>query len=62
MNMTRRLFLRGEKGKTLKGLINSDEVIKKFPALGFDKPLPKVSVAVAIMLVSHNLINWLMTN
>ena len=62
MNMIWRLFLHGEKGKTLKGLINLDEVIKIFPVLGFDKPLPKVSVAIVIMLVSHNLIHWLMTN
>ena len=52
MTMLRRLLLRGEKSKTQKGLINLDDVIQQFPVLGSDKPLPKVSVAVAIILVT----------
>ena len=52
MMMLRRLLLRGEKSKTQKGLINLDDVIQQFPVLGSDKPLPKVSVAVAIILVT----------
>ena len=50
--MLRRLLLHGEKSKTQKGLINLDDVIQQFPVLGSDKPLPKVSVAVAIILVT----------
>ena len=52
MTMLRRLLLHGEKSKTKKGLINLDDVIQQFPVLGSDKPLPKVSVAVAIILVT----------
>ena len=52
MTMLHRLLLYGGKGKTQKGLINLDEVIQQFPVLGPNKPLPKVLVAVAIMLVS----------
>ena len=45
-------MLRSEKSKTQKGLINLDDVIQQFPVLGSDKPLPKVSVVVAIILVT----------
>jgi len=51
-NMIRRLLLHGEKGKVQNGLVNLEDVVQKFPALGSNKPLPKVTVAVAIMLVS----------
>ena len=52
MTMLRRLLLHSEKSKTQKGLINLDDVIQQFPVLGSDKPLPKVSVAVVIILVT----------
>ena len=52
MTMLHRLLFCSEKSKTQKGLINLDDVIQQFPILGSNKPLPKVLVAVAIMLVT----------
>ena len=52
MTMLHRLLFRSEKSKTQKGLINLDDVIQQFPILGSNKLLPKVLVAVAIMLVT----------
>ena len=52
MMMLCRLIFHSEKSKTQKGLINLDDVIQQFPILGSNKPLPKVMVAVVIMLVT----------
>ena len=51
MHMVHRLLLHNETRKNNSGLINLPNVIQKFPDLGSDKPLPKVSIAVAINLV-----------
>ena len=45
------IVLHNETRKNNSGLINLPNVIQKFPDLGSDKPLPKVSIAVAINLV-----------
>ena len=52
MTMLHRLLFHSEKSKTQKSLINLDDVIQQFPILVSDKPLPKVLVAVVIMLVT----------
>ena len=52
MTMLHSLLFCSEKGKTQKGLINLDDVIQQFPILGSNKLLPKVLVAVVIMLVT----------
>lgn len=50
MTMVDRLLFRGEQKE--EGLVDHDDVIARYPQLGPDHPLPKVSVGLAIMLVS----------